>query len=192
MLGWNIGEKIAYCHAGYFNNQEKTAVTQSNKSDYFELLNKNNEVVYSKNIDKVKSGIGEFNVLNFTEFNKTGSYKIKFGDIITNEFVINSNPYLSSLIKSINFLRLLRCGEDIDGVHSACHLNCKTTHENGNTVPNFGGWAKELSNKFFDNRTFLCPCRADAQQCTHDNGECFLHKNVNIKIKFVLESLYTQ
>lgn len=140
VLGWNIGEKIAYCHAGYFNNKEKTAVTQSNKSDYFELLNNNNEVVYAKNIDKVKSGIGEFNVLNFTEFNKTGSYKIKFGDIITNEFVINSNPYLSSLIKSINFLRLLRCGEDIDGVHSACHLNCKTTHENGNTVPNFGGW----------------------------------------------------
>ena len=40
----------------------------------------------------------------------------------------------------MNFLRLLRCGEDIAGVHSACHLNCRTMHPNGSSVPNFGGW----------------------------------------------------
>ena len=43
-------------------------------------------------------------------------------------------------MEKCNFLRLLRCGEDIPGVHSACHLNCRSMHPNGSSVPNYGGW----------------------------------------------------
>ena len=35
---------------------------------------------------------------------------------------------------------MLRCGVDVAGVHSACHLNCRTFDQEGRTVPNFGGW----------------------------------------------------
>ena len=34
----------------------------------------------------------------------------------------------------------MRCGDDIPGVHSPCHLNSYTTHPDGRIVPNFGGW----------------------------------------------------
>lgn len=138
--GWDLDNRIAYCHSGYFNNSAKIALTQSAESDYFSLLDEKNNVVFSEKTTLVVSELGNFCKLNFTKFENTGRYKIKIDDIETKYFDINDNPYLSSIIKSINFLRLLRCGEDIDGVHSACHLNCRTVHENGNSVPNFGGW----------------------------------------------------
>lgn len=138
--GWDLDNRVAYCHSGYMNKSTKIALTQKIDSKTFYLLDENNKVVYENQVNLEISELGEFYKLNFTKFEQTGKYKIKIGNIETKYFDINENPYLSSIIKSINFLRLLRCGEDIDGVHSACHLNCKTTHENGNTVPNFGGW----------------------------------------------------
>ncbi len=139
-LGWQLENRIAYCHAGYFNNSEKIALVQAVDENEFCLLDINNNLVF-QNIIKVElSELGIFKILDFTKFKTTGEYKIKIGDVESNYFLINENPYLESILKSINFLRMLRCGEDIDGVHSACHLNCKTQHENGNTVPNFGGW----------------------------------------------------
>ena len=139
-LGWNTEDRIAYCHAGYFIKGAKTAITQLKNNTKFYLINEKNETVYEDETYTEVSELGEFSIINFSKFEKEGIYKIKVEEYETEYFVINENPYLSSLIKSLNFLRLLRCGEDIDGVHSACHLNCKTTHENGNTVPNFGGW----------------------------------------------------
>ena len=35
---------------------------------------------------------------------------------------------------------MLRCGDDVEGVHSPCHLNSYTTDKRGRMVPNFGGW----------------------------------------------------
>ena len=104
------------------------------------IINENNDIVYKDEVNTINTYLGIYDYLNFTKFHTEGIYKIKVGTIETEYFEISNNPFMSSIIKSINFLRLLRCGEDIDGVHSACHLNCKTVHENGNTVPNFGGW----------------------------------------------------
>ena len=102
------------------------------------LENKN--VIFENGIQYKQTELGDYQILDFTNYNNKGNYKIKVGNLETNYFEISSNPYLSSIVKSINFLRLLRCGEDIDGVHSACHLNCRTMNENGTSVPNFGGW----------------------------------------------------
>ncbi len=139
-LGWDLENRIAYCHSGYILNHTKIAISQNINDNVFYLLDKNNQVQYQGEVTEEISTIGMFKKMNFTLFNIPGIYKIKVDNIETNYFEISDNPYLSSLVKSLNFLRLLRCGEDIDGVHSACHLNCKTIHENGNTVPNFGGW----------------------------------------------------
>ena len=138
--GWNLDERIAYSHPGYFIKSAKIALTQKINNSHFYILDEKDNIVYEDDATLVTSELGNFYKLNFTKFEKKGTYKIKIDDKETNYFEINENPYLSSLVKSLNFLRLLRCGEDIDGVHSACHLNCKTKHENGNTVPNFGGW----------------------------------------------------
>ena len=139
--GWELKDKIAYCHAGYFLRSAKIALVQNIKNYEFNLIDENNNIVYTNKALLETSELGDFYKINFTKFDKTGTYKIKIDNYETDYFYINENPYLSSLVKSLNFLRLLRCGEDIDGVHSACHLNCKTVNEEtGSTVPNFGGW----------------------------------------------------
>ena len=95
---------------------------------------------FSASVEKVENKLGHFTVLDFSSFTKIGEYYIVVGNIKTKTFIIDNNPYDSSIWKSMNFLRLLRCGEDIEGVHSACHLNCRTMHPDGRSVPNFGGW----------------------------------------------------
>ena len=139
-LGWDLKQKIAYCHAGYFKDKAKTALIQNCEDKIFSLIDESNNVVFKEEVQYKETELGLYGILNFTQFNESGMFKIQVGNKETEYFEISSNPYLSSIVKSLNFLRLLRCGEDIDGVHSACHLNCKTVHENGNTVPNFGGW----------------------------------------------------
>jgi len=138
--GWNLDNRIAYCHSGYLVDSAKVALAQNIKDKCFYLIDENNNVVFKNEATLQNTELGDFYKLNFTKFQEKGTFKIKIDDNETNYFEISENPYLSSLVKSLNFLRLLRCGEDIDGVHSACHLNCRTKHENGNTVPNFGGW----------------------------------------------------
>ena len=138
--GWDLNSRIAYCHSGYFKDSAKIALTQNIENEMFSLIDEDNNVVFTEKATLVESELGSFYKLNFTKFNIKGKFKIKIDGNETQYFDINENPYLSSIVKSINFLRLLRCGEDIDGVHSACHLNCRTVHENGNSVPNFGGW----------------------------------------------------
>lgn len=140
ILGWNTDNRIAYCHSGYYTNGAKTAITQNVKDVKFDLINEKNEIVYTNNCDYKKTELGDFYILNFTNYNQQGKYKIRVDENETEYFIINDNPYYDSLIKSLNFLRLLRCGESIDGVHSACHLNSKSYDEKGNSVPTFGGW----------------------------------------------------
>lgn len=140
ILGWDLGERIAYSHVGYFINTEKIAVTQVANNTKFYILNEENNIVYFNDVKYEACKLGGYYILDFTNFNSIGSYKIKIDNRITETFVINENPYLMSEIKSMNFLRFLRCGEEISGVHSACHLHSMTMDENNNEVPNFGGW----------------------------------------------------
>lgn len=139
-LGWDTNNRIAYCHSGYFVNGEKSAITQNVINPLFYLKDKDEKIVYTNECQLKKCELGTFYILDFTTFEQTGIFKIVIDDKETKYFNINDNPYFNSLLKSLNFLRLLRCGESIDGVHSACHLNSRTYHENGNSVPNFGGW----------------------------------------------------
>ena len=137
--GWDLEERIAYSHAGYFCDATKIALTSKKVCDKFEIL-KDNNIVLSKDVKEITADLGDFYQMDFSEISEEGIYVIKYGDKVTGEFEISNNAYDESIWKSVNFLRLLRCGEDIPGVHSACHLNCRSMHPNGSSVPNFGGW----------------------------------------------------
>lgn len=139
-LGWKLEDRIAYCHSGYFIDSRKVAIAQNIKSKNFEIYNDTKELVFKGSVAEEESLIGKYNILDFSDFNTPGTYYIKVDNEHTNEFIISENPYLSSIWKSLNFLRMLRCGEDVSGVHSHCHLNCRTYDKDGRTVPNFGGW----------------------------------------------------
>lgn len=138
--GWNVDDRIAYCHSGYFLNAEKIAITQKVNSNEFKLYSEKNEEVFIGKVEDISSDIGHFYKLDFSNFKEDGIYYLKVDDRTTPLFIIDDNPYQSSIWKSLNFLRMLRCGEDIEGVHSACHINNYTMHPDGRMLPNHGGW----------------------------------------------------
>jgi len=139
-LGWMAKDVIAYSHVGYFKNAKKEAIVANALSDSFYLYNSLDQVVYSNQVKRIKSNLGEFVLLDFSSFKDEGCFYLKIDDKSTNLFEINDNPYESSIWKSILFLKSLRCGENVDGIHSACHLNCRTKNNHDLSVPNFGGW----------------------------------------------------
>lgn len=139
-LGWNLDNKIAYSHSGYFPKARKVAIIENTSPQEFAIYNEEEKLVFQGVSQEVRSRLGTFQVLDFSKLEDPGVYTIKTNNFVSNKFVIAENPYLASIWKSLNFLRMLRCGEDVAGVHSACHLNCRTYDEDGRTVPNFGGW----------------------------------------------------
>lgn len=138
--GWDPQDRIAYSHVGYYPNQEKIAVTGVCNEKEFFLKNQDGEVVFKGKTNLIVNNLGKFCEMNFSDFKEIGEYYIQVGDRKTELFEVSNSPYDMSIWKSMNFLRLLRCGEDIPGVHSPCHLNCRSVDSEGNSVPVFGGW----------------------------------------------------
>lgn len=138
--GWSLGNRIAYSHCGYLPYAKKTALVQNSEEEVFRLKNAKNETVYRGEVQKLTTTLGDFRVLDFSSFTESGLYYLEIDNIKTSLFPIGDNPFHSSIEKSLTFLFTLRCGDDILGVHSPCHLNSYTTHPDGRMVPNFGGW----------------------------------------------------
>ncbi|MDD4212592.1 MAG: glycoside hydrolase family 9 protein [Bacilli bacterium] len=138
--GWAIENRIAYCHSGYPLVSEKIALTQNQTATSFTVRNLSDKIVLTGSLDAKRFNLGTYKMMDFSSLCEEGEYVLEVGDERTHPFIIHRNPYLSSIWKSLNFLRSLRCGEDVEGVHSACHLNCRTVHPDGRSVPNFGGW----------------------------------------------------
>ncbi len=139
-LGFNLEDRIAYSHVGYFKNAKKIALVSILNKKEFNIVDENDNIVFSNEATDESNDLGTFYALDFSNFKKKGKYAIIWDNNRSPYFEISDNPYLLSELKSMNFLRSLRCGEDIPGVHSACHLNCRTIDNEGNSVPNFGGW----------------------------------------------------
>jgi hypothetical protein len=138
--GWNVDERIAYCHSGYFCNAEKVAISQRAEDKYFNILNDKNQVIFTGDVELKRSEIGDFFEFDFSALTIPGDYYLQIGERRTEVFTISDEAYSSSIWKSLNFLRMLRCGDDVSEVHSPCHLNCYTMHPDGRFVPNHGGW----------------------------------------------------
>lgn len=139
-FGWKTQNRIAYAHSGYFLDARKETITQQVSAKYFVLKNTKKEVVYQGVVKSYQNSDGKFQIMNFSDFKEKGIYFLEVEDRKTGLFEISENPYLASIWKSIQFLRTLRCGEEVEKVHSACHLNCRCVHPDGRSVPVFGGW----------------------------------------------------
>ena len=139
-LGFDLEDRIAYSHVGYFKKASKVALLSTMDKLEFRIKNEKDEDVLISYAKEVQESIGKFYVLDFSQIKKSGKYCICWDKCHTPYFEISDNPYLESELYTLNFLRSLRCGVDVKGVHSACHLNCRTVDSEGNSVPNFGGW----------------------------------------------------
>lgn len=139
-LGWDIQNTIAYSHVGYRTTFDKIAITNNQVPNEFVIKNDSGHVVYKGISKKVSTLQGSYSILDFSKLTDSGVYTLEVGKLTTKPFVISDNPYLSSIWKSLHFLKMLRCGDDVDGVHSPCHLTHYTVHPDGRMVSDCGGW----------------------------------------------------
>lgn len=137
--GWCATSNIIYSHIGYLPSANKQAIIWNPTATTFKLVYKG-EVIKEAPLSKEVFDHKTYGVIDFSDVIKEGTYYIQVGDKKTHPFKISNEIYQSSINKSIAFLESLRCGVDVKGVHSACHLNCYTINEKGESVPNYGGW----------------------------------------------------
>jgi len=140
ILGWELENRIAYSHTGYFTNQEKIALIGKTNEKMFSIVNEESIQVFEGGIQEEKTEYGLFYILDFSVLKQHGNFSIKIGNVSTPYFEVSDHPYDSSVWKSIHFLRMLRCGDDVEGVHSPCHLAHHTVHPAGRLVGDYGGW----------------------------------------------------
>jgi hypothetical protein len=141
--GWNVASsQIAHNHIGYPTGFPKTALGSDLSANSFALIDVDtNKAVLEKPIALKRTRQGTFQVLDFSEIDRPGTYVLKAGDVQTRPFQINSfsHLYRGNLIKLINFFYCQRCGMEIPGHHSACHSDFICSHGDKRIVIN-GGW----------------------------------------------------
>jgi len=174
--GWDLDKRIAYSHSGYITESKKIALTQTAKNNRFEIISADNKRT-SYPVKKVTTELGSYIVLDFSELTEPGRYRLALDNRITPEFIISAFPFRPALIKSVAFLKTLRCGDDVMGVHSPCHLNCHTFHPDGRMVPNHGGWHDAGDVSQFE------ICTAEIAYALLKNGEINMDKALAAEIR---------
>jgi hypothetical protein len=141
--GWNVAPgQIAHNHVGYPTGFPKTALASGLSANRFALIHvETKKAVLEKPIAVKRTHQGTFQVLDFSEIDRPGTYALKAGDVQTRPFRIDnfSNLYRGTLVKLINFFYCQRCGTEVPGVHSACHRDVLCAHGEKRVVIN-GGW----------------------------------------------------
>jgi len=141
--GWNVAPgQIAHNHLGYLTGFPKTALSADLSASRFALIDVDTQkVALSKPTTLKKTRQGTFQLLDFSEVDRPGTYALKAGDVQTRPFQIGdfTDLYRGNLIKLTNFFYSQRCGTEIPGRHSVCHSDFLCTHGDKSIVIN-GGW----------------------------------------------------
>lgn len=142
--GWMPGtNRIVYSTTGYMLNDRKTAIVNMDKhihENLFQILDaQTGQSVFNGQIKHEKTTIGDFEVLDFTVFNRPGAYRLKVGDVTTPTFQIGDNIWENSLWRVLNYIFCQRCGYAVPGIHSECHTDLCAVH-NGQKISYAGGW----------------------------------------------------
>jgi hypothetical protein len=139
--GWDVWPgRIGYSHTGYQSGAAKTAIASGVKAREFRLIDAaTGKTVLSRPIQTFRGRLGEFQVMDFSEVRKSGSYILEAGDARTRPFRIDPNVWRRTILKALNFLYAERCGMAIPGVHGVCHRDWTAVHGERRIVIN-GGW----------------------------------------------------
>ena len=142
-LGFELsGQKYFTASSNYKSN-----------SASFEILDKNNETVYSSSLDfrdRIKGAFGHdwgsyYWRGDFSEVNNPGSYRIKIMidglEDISWPFEIANDIYWNKTVRlAYRFFYYQRCGMEIPGFHEACHLDDASDEKHGQFFDLSGGW----------------------------------------------------
>lgn len=150
--GWEVVPgKIAFSHTGYPTGAQKIAFASHLQADAFDLISQeSDETAYSGPVRTTSTPIGEFQVMDFSEFRRPGTYRLRAGRMETPAFPIGDDIWRRTIWKTINFFYCQRCGDEIPGVHGVCHKDWRVQHEDGRTIFINGGWhdAGDLTQAF--------------------------------------------
>lgn len=145
LSGWiPMDDKIIYSTTGYSIGHPKTAIISTNSPLYkdsksFALLAEDGSKAYEGRIATEETTLGQFGVLDFSDFNTSGLYQLKIGDSVTPTFRIGNSIWEDSQWRVLNFLFCQRCGYAVPGKHATCHVDLMS-HHNGQSISFAGGW----------------------------------------------------
>jgi len=138
--GWPVAPgKIAFSHAGYAPGTTKTALATGLAAHEFSLIDEaTKKTVFTGPVETRKTGLGTFQVLDFSPVQRPGTYTLRAGDETTRPFPIGTGTWRDSIWKDINFMYSERCGTVIPGIHGICHNDDYTVHGDKRIVVNGG------------------------------------------------------
>lgn len=139
--GWGVAPgSIAYSHSGYVPGGRKTALAGGLPAREFKLVNaRTRKAELTREIRTVRSPLGEFQSLDFSDVLQQGRYYLEAGAVKTPAFDISHNAWRESILKVINFFSCERCGAVVPGIHGVCHRDWTARH-NGRSLFINGGW----------------------------------------------------
>jgi hypothetical protein len=138
--GWDVaGGKIAFSQAGYTVGSSKSAIASDLTARTFAVIDqRTGKTVLTRPVEEKKTRLGRYQVLDFSQLQKPGSYQIRAGNELTRPFLIGDNAWDDSVWKALNFMYSERCGTVIPGIHGICHQDDYTIHGDKRIVVNGG------------------------------------------------------
>ncbi len=138
--GWDVAAgKIAFSDSGYTTGSSKSAIASDLTAPDFTVIDEQTgESVLTKSVEQTATPLGKYQVLDFSEIRKPGTYVIKSGETLTRSFRIGDDAWRDSILKAINFMYSERCGTEIPGIHGRCHQDIYTVHDDKRIVVNGG------------------------------------------------------
>lgn len=139
--GWSVAPgRIAFSHSGYQTGLSKTALASGLAPGNFSLLDQTSDrSILTKPLRRAQTGLGEFQVMDFSEVETPGLYILKAGDLASQPFRIGPDVWERTIAKAINFFYAERCGYAVPGVHDVCHQDWQAKHQD-QTITINGGW----------------------------------------------------
>lgn len=138
--GWDVVPgKISFSHIGYRPKDQKIAMAGKGAGNTFKITDGSGITVFSGKVKTISTINGEFSQIDFSDFNKNGSYRIHTGDLESGTFLIDENVWLQPLFKAMNFFFCERCGYDVPGIHHVCHTDWQGFRGEEKKIIN-GGW----------------------------------------------------
>lgn len=139
--GWQVApSKISYSHVGYPAFGQKQAISSDLPATTFELVDSSTGAVAATfPATKVETLRGQYSILDFSAFNKPGTYRIRVGAVNSEQFSVSNDPWRPLVESTLNAFYGLRCGFAVPGMHEACHCDVIAQYK-GEKRSVGGGW----------------------------------------------------
>ena len=148
--GWDLPRgQLAYSHVGYRPADAKQALAAAGGKD-FSLEDTRGETVFTGMVRPFSNKGYEYALLDFGPFQKPGTYRIRYGETLSEPFPVGEDVWQEPLLSALNFYFCQRCGYPVPGIHGACHLDTQG-FSGEQRHPVTGGWhdAGDLSQGWF-------------------------------------------